>query len=94
MPTIIKIGYQEFLVKSEAQAVKAITALAGAIKVESRHVGECGRKNWREVFWPSDRDSEVSMKTVRPEQLVSVDPGDKPDVEVMPAALRQIAAEL
>ena len=81
MPTIIKIGYQEFLVKSEKEAFAALKALCGAVKVSSRHV-HVG-KSYREVFWREDRESEVSIKSVRPEQLLAHDPGDV-EVEIEP----------
>ena len=74
MPTILKIGYQEYLVKNDAAAFNALKALCGAVRLESRHVGS-GR-TYRELFWPSDRDSEVSIKTVLPDQIVRCDPGE------------------
>lgn len=76
MPTILKIGYQSYLVKNDGAALKALQALCGAVKVESRHIHQ--GKNYREVFWPDARnvDSEISIRTVSTEQLIRSDPGD------------------
>jgi len=79
MPTIIKIDYQNFLVKNDKAAVAALTALAGAIKLESRHVGH--HKTFREVYWPATGGAEISIKAILPDQIVRSDPGENDPFE-------------
>lgn len=83
MPIILKIGYQEFLVKNDAAAMKAMQALCGAVRMESRHIGS--GSTYREVFWTTDRESEISIKTIQSNQIVKSGPCDKDiDVDVEP----------
>ena len=70
MPILISIGCMEFLVKNEAQAIKAMAALAGMIALESRYTGNSA------LYWPSDctYKSKISLEHIRPDQLLSRDP--------------------
>lgn len=79
MPIIIKIGYYEYLVKNEAAAYGALKSLCGAVRLQSRHIGT--GKTRKEVFWPEPDASEVSIKTVMPDQIVRSDPGDLVEYE-------------
>jgi len=80
MPIIVKIGYQEWLVKNEAAAFSAIKALTGAVRVQSRHVGT--GKTFRQLYWPdNDHENELSLKTVNTNQLVARDPGESDPFE-------------
>jgi hypothetical protein len=68
MPIIVKIGYQDFLVRSEAQAAKAVAALVGCVRLDScLHGGKFH-------YWPSDRDSSVGTETISSSQLHASDP--------------------
>ncbi|MBC8094352.1 MAG: hypothetical protein H7Y43_00940 [Akkermansiaceae bacterium] len=92
MATILKVGYAEFLVQNPKLAVKAIEALAGAIKLESRY------RKGRMCYWPkTDRDHEVSLMTVCDKQLFNSDPGEEPEKEEQivtppPRKIRQLNA--
>jgi len=72
MPFIVTIGCQYYLVKSEAQVVKAMTALAGMVALESRYAGNSA------IYWPSDSvyRSRVSFEAIRLYQLLRCDPKD------------------
>lgn len=79
MPTIIKIGYSEYLVEKPSQAVAAISALAGAIRLESRYI-----KNKR-VYWPNtSREHEVGMMTVAKNQIFASEPPADQELEEDP----------
>ena len=93
MPTILKIGYTEFLMKSDAAAVKALSALAGAIALESTYEDTSGR---RRVFWPdvAEYRSELSIMTVRPDQLVRSKPmKSRSTVDVDPSRAPTVGGE-
>ncbi len=76
MPTIIKIGYNEYLVEKNSQAVAAITALAGAIRLDSRYVKD------QRIYWPArGRDHEVGMITIAKGQLLAAEPPPEFELE-------------
>ncbi len=60
MPTVIKIGYQEFIVKR-----------ADAVPVESRY-----RREHEYYFPAVRRQGEISMRTIPAEFLLAADPGE------------------
>lgn len=73
MPAILKIGYHEFLCKSDAQAAAALKALSEAVALENTyHEG-------RYVYFPAeDRPLEIGMTIVRKDQLRTAKPGKEP----------------
>lgn len=76
MPTIVKIGYQDFLVKNDAIVLAAMKAMVGAIALESTY------ENGREIYWPSERPAKFSVESISSEQLFRSDPREaKPIVE-------------
>lgn len=76
MPAILKIGYNIYLVKSEAAAVAALKALSDAVPVESDYVGKLG-----EVYYPApeDRHRAIELKIISVRQLVRSKPGEEPE---------------
>jgi hypothetical protein len=70
MPTILKIGYQEFVVKRASDAAAVVKALADAV-----HVG-CTYRDGQHYYWPETggRMSEIGMHTVQPGQLLAKKP--------------------
>jgi len=69
---ILKIGYQDFLIKNETAALQAVKALAGAIPMGSRHMkrGEI----YEEFFWPKDRENKVTIEMITERQILRADP--------------------
>jgi hypothetical protein len=63
MPTIVRIGYSYYLVKSEASAIKALTAMAGCLEIRPTH--KAGEEQY-EVY---RRQVEIGMIQVCPAQL-------------------------
>ena len=73
MPAVLKIGYQRFLIK-DAQAAKALTALAGAILLDHKWSADGG-----DVYWPDERrNSEIGLEFIKARQLRT---GKPPDID-------------
>jgi hypothetical protein len=72
MPTILKIGYHEFLIEKASDAAAVVKAMAGAIPVDSRH------RRGKYTYFPAKNPDcrEVGMKTIRTDQLYAADPGE------------------
>ena len=62
------------LVKNETAALAALKALTGAVRVNSRHIHK--GDTYIEVFWPVQEDDQVSIKTIRSNQIMDRDPRD------------------
>lgn len=92
MPTLLKIGHDYYLVK-EAAAVKAVSALAGAVKL---------RRNFRDAegdtFYIEKHQDEIGMLTVRPNAILERNPetGEERSVFYQPAPRKpkQLSAPL
>lgn len=67
MPVILSIGYRDFLMKNEAQALAAMKALSTAVAMERDYVGH------RETYVPAKDDDRTSleMKIVKDDQIRS-----------------------
>ena len=78
MPTIIKIGYQEFLVKNASDAAAVVKALAGAVTLRS-----CYRYG-NHYYWPESGSgrSEIGMLTILPRQLLAHEPADDEALDI------------
>lgn len=63
MPTLLKIGCDYYLVK-EAAAVKALAALAGAVKLRRNYGDHNG-----DYFLIEKHQDEIGMLTVRPDAI-------------------------
>jgi len=87
MPTLLRINYNYYLVKNEAAVVAALKALAGAVRMEAKHIKVGGKSS--EVFWPDEHQTNVGMETVLPEQIFRTEP-DEADVAVS-ASLKKLS---
>lgn len=81
MPTLLKIGYDYYLVK-EANAAKIIAALAGAVKVRRNYSEKDG-----DAFTIEKHQDEIGMLTVRSDAIRERDPvtGEERTVYHQPA---------
>lgn len=79
MPIVVSIDYQNFLVSSKKDATTIITALAGAIKLDRVH------RNHKTIFFPDDRQAEISIQTILPDQLVRSKPPEEDEPIQQPA---------
>ncbi len=68
MNCIVSIGYQDYLIKKDADAAKLIALLASAVRVKS--VVYAGRI----VYFLSDQQPDISMKAILPSNLFTSDP--------------------
>jgi hypothetical protein len=81
MPSILKIGYQAFVVRRASDAAAVVRALADAVPVQE------GWHDNRTIYYPDrgcSRHAEVSLRTVLPEQLRSAKPGEDIEAEGEP----------
>ena len=85
MPAILKVGYTHYLVKSEAKAIAALTALSEAVEVREDYKAKVGQ-----YFYPEEhsaRRDQVTLTIIRPEKLRREklpDPEDEPrDVKLL-----------
>ena len=85
MPTLLKIGFDYWIVDNPKNAAAVINAMAGAVQLkrdyDSPHV---------EKFYPDEHPDEIGMVTVRTDEILPHKPG-KSSVEVEPAR-RQLSA--
>lgn len=73
MPIVVTIGYTRWLLKKDSDAVKILTALAGAVRLESKYL-----EGGRSVYWPDDRHSgEVKMETILARDILRGDPAEQ-----------------
>jgi len=72
MPTILKIGYNEFLFRRASDAAEVVKRMADSVPVNSRYTHR------RTVYYPDENQNrgEVSMRNVQPQDILSADPGD------------------
>jgi hypothetical protein len=71
MPTILKIGYSEFVVRNPADAAKVISVMSSAVAVN-----KCYRDGeyW---YYPEARDNtEIGMRSVAPRNLLMRKPAE------------------
>lgn len=79
MPTIVTIGYQDFILKNDAAAAAILKAFIGAVTMESKYTqGET-------FYWPSDRQREIKICAVKPGQIVPREPSE-PEVTAFKAS--------
>lgn len=75
---VLKIGYKRFLVKRESDAAAMVAKLAGAFELAHLY------KDGKELYWPDDSPSEISIVRVPAEQILARPP-DEVVVEVQAA---------
>ncbi len=69
MPTLVKIGFDYFLVKNEAAAVAVVKAMAGTVQL-SRNYEAKGR----DEFYPDPRPCEIGIVNVLRDQILRCQP--------------------
>lgn len=87
MPTLLKIGLNEFLVRKPETAAKIISLLSDAVPVDTRHRTFNGKNI--ECVYPTDSAyrGELSMRTVPAANIFKLDPGDDAIPEPTPKQL-------
>lgn len=66
MPAIVKIGHQEYLVKSEGAAMAAVKALSGAVRVSYRYLPKSHLKYW---FPDDEHQTEIGLEIIQQKQF-------------------------
>lgn len=89
MPTILKIGYNHFLVRKESDAAAVVKAMAGAVRLHADYSTE-----HKDRYWPdTDHNNEVGILNVPASKILRCEPGT--DVgEVQKPAPKQITGAL
>jgi hypothetical protein len=80
MPTVLKIGYREFLLRRESDVAAVIRAMIGAIALESKY-----DKDGKFLYWPDEKHSqEVAAVTVKANQILPCEPGKVVNISPSP----------
>ena len=87
MPTVLKIGYNHYIVKNDAAAAAVMKAMIGAVLLDAKHLSVNGKLE--EFYWPhADRQTQVGIEEVPLKSFLRSEPTES-DVH-SPAALKQL----